>query len=55
MLDLATVVSMYRGRGEPVKAPAGEYFGCAHSFKLVREAKNLVWPCITPSWPGINS
>lgn len=39
MLDLATVVSMYRGRGEPVKAPAGEYFGCAHSFKLVREAK----------------
>jgi len=40
MLDLATLVSMYRSRGEPVKAPAGEYFACSHSFRLVREAKS---------------
>lgn len=39
MLDLATLVSLYRSRGEPVKSAAGEYLGCAHSFKLVREAK----------------
>jgi hypothetical protein len=39
MLDLATLVSLYRSRGEPVKAPAGEYLGCAFSFKLVKEAK----------------
>ncbi|MCC5926801.1 MAG: hypothetical protein JJU41_09610 [Bacteroidetes bacterium] len=39
MLDLATLVSLYRSRGEPVKSAAGDYFGCAHSFKLVREAK----------------
>lgn len=40
MLDLATLVSMYRSRGEPVKAPAGEYYACSHSFRLVREAKS---------------
>lgn len=40
MLDLATLVSMYRSRGEPVKAPSGDYFACSHSFKLVREAKS---------------
>ncbi len=39
MLDLATLVSLYRSRGEPVKSASGEYFGCAHSHKLVREAK----------------
>lgn len=39
MLDLATLVSMYRNRGEPLKAPSGEYFACSHSFKLVKEAK----------------
>lgn len=39
MLDLATLVTMYRNRGEPVKAASGEYFGCAYSFRLVREAK----------------
>ncbi|MCH8496132.1 MAG: hypothetical protein LAT57_10965 [Balneolales bacterium] len=39
MLDLATLVSLYRSRGEPVKAPTGDYLGCAYSFKLVREAK----------------
>ncbi len=40
MLDLATLVTMYRNRGEPVKAALGEYFGCSHSHKLVREAKS---------------
>ncbi len=40
MLDLATLVSMYRSRGEPVKAPPGDYFACSLSFKLVREAKS---------------
>lgn len=39
ILDLATLVSMYRSRGEPVKAPSGEYYTCADSFKLVKEAK----------------
>jgi hypothetical protein len=38
-LDLATLVSMYRKRGEPVEAPAGEYFGCALTHRLIRKAK----------------
>jgi hypothetical protein len=38
-LDLATLVSMYRKRGEPVEAPAGEYFGCALTHKVIRKAK----------------
>lgn len=40
MLDLATLVSMYRSRGEPIKAPPGDYFACSLSFRLVREAKS---------------
>ena len=39
MLDLATLVNLYRSRGEPIKAKSGEYFGCAVTFKLIREAK----------------
>ncbi len=39
ILDLASIVSMYRSRGEPVKAPSGEYFACAESRKLIKEAK----------------
>ncbi len=38
-LDLASMVGMYRSRGEPRKAPTGEYFGCAKTGKLVKEAK----------------
>ncbi|MEX0680545.1 MAG: hypothetical protein WD097_04115 [Balneolales bacterium] len=38
-LDLASMVSMYRSRGEPRKAPSGDFFACAKSKKLVREAK----------------
>ena len=38
-LDLATMVSMFRSRGEPRKAPPGEYYACAHSKKLLKEAK----------------
>jgi hypothetical protein len=40
MLDLASLVTMYRNRGLPVKSAPGEYFACSMSFKLVREAKN---------------
>lgn len=39
VLDLASTVSMYRSRGEPRKAATGEYFACARSRKLVKEAK----------------
>lgn len=39
ILDLATLVSMYRSRGEPVKAASGEYYACAETRKLVKEAK----------------
>lgn len=38
-LDLATLVSMYRKRGEPVEAPTGEYFGCALTHNVIRKAK----------------
>jgi len=38
-LDLATMVSMFRSRGEPRKAPAGEFFACAVSKELLKEAK----------------
>tara|TARA_R110000868_G_scaffold408293_5_gene690979 strand:- start:10107 stop:10673 length:567 start_codon:yes stop_codon:yes gene_type:complete len=38
-LDLATMVNMYRSRGEPRKAPAGEYIACAISQTLLKEAK----------------
>ncbi|SMO61005.1 hypothetical protein [Gracilimonas mengyeensis] len=38
-LDLATMVHMFRSRGEPKKAPAGQYFACAVSGDLLKEAK----------------
>jgi hypothetical protein len=38
-LDLATMVSMYRDRGEPRKAAPGKYLACAVSHKLLKEAK----------------
>lgn len=38
-LDLATMVSMYRERGEPKKAAPGKYLACAVSRKLLKEAK----------------
>ncbi len=39
ILDLASMVGMYRSRGEPRRAPSGEYFACTHTRKLVKEAK----------------
>lgn len=39
VLDLATLVSMYRDRGAPRKADPGKYFICAYSNKLIKEAK----------------
>ena len=39
MLDLASMVGMYRMRGEPRRAPSGEYFACCRSRKLIKEAK----------------
>ena len=38
-LDLATLVSMYRSRGEPVKADPGKYFGCALTHRVIKQAK----------------
>jgi len=38
-LDLATMVSMYRSRGEPRKAAAGQYVACNVTGKLQKEAK----------------
>lgn len=38
-LDLATMVSMYRDRGEPRKAAPGKYLACAVSHRLLKEAK----------------
>lgn len=39
ILDLANLVNMYRSRGEPRKAPSGEYFLCNITNKLIKEAK----------------
>ncbi len=39
ILDLATLVSMYRSRGQPMQATAGEYFACCDTRRLVKEAK----------------
>ncbi len=39
VLDLATLVSMYRDRGAPEKASAGNYFACALTDKLIKEGK----------------
>jgi hypothetical protein len=38
-LDLATLVSMYRERGIPKGAKPGEYFCCALTRKLIKNAK----------------
>jgi hypothetical protein len=38
-LDLATMVSMYRSRGEPRRAAPGKYLACTITHKLLREAK----------------
>ncbi len=38
-LDLATMVSMYRDRGEPRKSAPGKYLACAVTKKLLKEAK----------------
>ena len=38
-LDLATMVNMYRSRGEPRKAAPGEYLACAITQRLLKEAK----------------
>lgn len=38
-LDLATMVNMFRSRGEPRKAAPGEYLACAYSQVLLKEAK----------------
>ncbi|PKD43488.1 hypothetical protein [Rhodohalobacter barkolensis] len=38
-LDLATMVSMYRDRGEPRRAAPGKYLACAITKKLLKEAK----------------
>jgi len=51
--DLATLVSLYRSRGEPVRAPAGELYGCPVTFRLVKEAKR--WFGITYSQPAWDS
>lgn len=39
ILDLASLVGMYRNRGLPVKSEPGSHICCAQSHKLVREAK----------------
>jgi hypothetical protein len=38
-LDLATMVSMYRDRGEPRRAAPGKYLACTVSHKLLKHAK----------------
>lgn len=38
-LDLATMVSMFRSRGEPRKAPPGGYFSCGITQQLIKEGK----------------
>ncbi|MEX1137406.1 MAG: hypothetical protein WEB89_10920 [Balneolales bacterium] len=38
-LDLASIISMYRSRGEPTNASAGDHFGCAATYKLITKAK----------------
>jgi len=38
-LDLATMVSMYRARGEPRKATPGKYLACTVTRNLMKEGK----------------
>lgn len=39
VLDLATMVAMYRERGDIKKAKPGEYLACSANGKLLKEAK----------------
>lgn len=39
-LDLANMVNLFRSRGEPRKAPPGEYFACCVSRKLLKQGKH---------------
>lgn len=38
-LDLATMVNLFRSRGEPTHAQAGQYFACAVTHQLIKEGK----------------
>jgi len=38
-LDLATMVTLYRGRGDVKKASSGNYIACTVTKKVLREAK----------------
>ncbi len=38
-LDLATLVSMYRSRGEPRTATPGSYFACSLTQRLIKQGK----------------
>ena len=51
-LDLATLVSMYRSRGEIKKAEPGQYLGCALTKKLTKNVK--CWFGLTYSQEGWN-
>ena len=39
MLDLATIVSLYRSRGEPYKAVPGEIIACAREKRIIKQSK----------------
>lgn len=39
MLDLATLVSMYRDRGAPREATTGNYFACYQTNRLIKKGK----------------
>lgn len=39
MLDLATIVSLYRSRGEPYKVEPGEIIACAGEKKIIKQSK----------------
>lgn len=47
-LDLAVWVPFYRNRGEPAKAPAGEYFTCAYTLEFVKTARHWFGLYISP-------
>lgn len=38
-LDLASMVSLYRSRGEPRRAAPGKFLGCSLTGELIREGK----------------
>lgn len=38
-LDLASMVSLYRSRGEPRRSAPGKYLGCSLTGELIREGK----------------